>query len=552
MKASALMAAGSTFSRLLGFVRTFLMGMVLGGSASIAANAYSAANVLPNSIWLLIGGGTLNAVLVPAIVRAMKRPDGGNDYMSRLFTLVLLVSTVVTAVCIVLVPVLLVIANSTLDPGTAQAATVLGYFLMPQMLFSAVYIMCGQILNAHESFGPFQWAPALNNVMAILGCILFLLLWGSEPDGTQWTWGMIAVLAGFQVAGTASQAGLVYFWTRKIGLRISLKWGFRGLGLGTLGRLGIWTLAMLFLGQIGLFAMRWSTNAAVLEVSRLQQEGGSKALRDLYPALATLDWSYIVFMIPQGIIAVALVTSVFPRMATQARDRDHAGAYRTYSSMNRVLFVPMILATAVLCVLAGPIMWVAIGGTSPVAAKANGLVLIGFVAGLVPFSSLYLVKRFFYAYEDARMSFLLQIPITGASLLAMLPIVYFVDPKYATAAAAAVSSFGTFMAWVVSVVMMRRKLTRLGVDSSTLNGGRSLSTLLRLLVAGAVASALGVVLLNAVEFLTWQSRPLAVVVGVVVAALMTGGFVLAGFALRVGEVREAARVIGGKLRRSRR
>src|SRR5699024_5256754 len=67
LKASMVMAVGSMISRLLGFVRNFLFGAVLGGSMSSAANAFSAANTLPNTIWLLVGGGTLNAILVPAI-----------------------------------------------------------------------------------------------------------------------------------------------------------------------------------------------------------------------------------------------------------------------------------------------------------------------------------------------------------------------------------------------------------------------------------------------------------------------------------------------------
>src|SRR5690625_2827403 len=84
LQASVLMASGSVVSRLLGFVRNFMFGAILAGSMSAAANAFSAANTLPNTIWILVGGGTLNAILVPAIVRAVKRPDRGSDYISRL------------------------------------------------------------------------------------------------------------------------------------------------------------------------------------------------------------------------------------------------------------------------------------------------------------------------------------------------------------------------------------------------------------------------------------------------------------------------------------
>ena len=543
------MAAGSTFSRLLGFVRTFLMGMVLGGSASIAANAYSAANVLPNSIFVLIGGGILNAILVPAIVRAIKRPDGGNEYMSRLFTLVLIGAGLVTAACMMLVPVLLTVANSRLDPGTMQAATTLASFLMPQMMFSAVYIMFGQILNAHESFGPFQWAPALNNLVAIAGAVLFLLMWGSQPDGTQWTWQMIAVIAGAQVMGVAAQGILVWYWTRRIGLRIRLTWGgLRGLGLGSLGRIGAWTLAMLALGQLAIFAMRWSTSGAVSAVEQLQGTANDAA-RDLYPALASLDWSFTVFMIPQGIVAVALVTSVFPRMSSFARDHSHTEAYHTYSAMNRVLMVPMMLATSMLCVLAAPVMWVAIGGTTPTAAQANGLVLIGYMVGLVPFAALYLVKRFFYAYEDARLAFLTQIPVTVASLAAVLPILTFVDPRYATVTATFVSSLGTYLAWGLGIILMRRKLRSLGVDPSAFRGGKTASTFVRLAVAAALAGLAGWAMLHAIGDGLWAARPIALGIGVGVGGVMSIVYVLAAFLCRVHEVREAGHMITSRLQR---
>lgn len=127
MRASALMAAGSTVSRLLGFVRNYLFGMVLAGSMSAAASAFSAANALPNTVWLLVGGGTLNAILVPAIVRAVKRPDRGSDYISRLMTLVSAASLAITAVCIVAVPVLLILTSGRLPrrrtPWPSSSAT---------------------------------------------------------------------------------------------------------------------------------------------------------------------------------------------------------------------------------------------------------------------------------------------------------------------------------------------------------------------------------------------------------------------------------------------
>src|SRR5688572_18494806 len=74
-RAGAVMAAGSLVSRLVGLARAALLIGVI-GTTGYAADAFTTANNLPNQFYLLIAGGTLNAVLVPQIVRAKLRPDG--------------------------------------------------------------------------------------------------------------------------------------------------------------------------------------------------------------------------------------------------------------------------------------------------------------------------------------------------------------------------------------------------------------------------------------------------------------------------------------------
>src|SRR5690606_35928680 len=236
LQASVVMAAGSMISRLLGFVRNFLFGAILGGSMSAAANAFSAANTLPNTIWLLVGGGTLNAILVPAIVRAVKRPDRGSDYVSRLMTLVAAVSLGITLVCLLAVPLLLTLTSGVLGPATYALAVQMGYWMMPQIFFSALYVMCGQLLNAHDSFGPYQWAPVVNNLVGILGAALFLGLWGAVGDPSVWSLDMIIAIALINVGGSAAQVLFLFWYVKKLDLRLRPKWGLRGLGLGKLSR----------------------------------------------------------------------------------------------------------------------------------------------------------------------------------------------------------------------------------------------------------------------------------------------------------------------------
>ena len=544
LQASVLMASGSVVSRLLGFVRNFMFGAILAGSMSAAANAFSAANTLPNTIWILVGGGTLNAILVPAIVRAVKRPDRGSDYISRLMTLVAAAALGLTALCMLAVPALLVLTSGVLPPATYALAIQLGYWMMPQIFFSALYVMCGQLLNAHESFGPYQWAPVINNLVAIIGAGIFLGVWGTVGSPADWTMTMVVAMAAINVGGSASQVLFLFWYVKKLDLRLRPRWGFRGLGLGKLSRIGLWTLGMLGLGQVGIWASRWATNGAVRMTEQLRDQPDLAAR---YPALLTMEWAYLAFMLPQGIIAVTLVTAAFPAISHSAVDGDHRAALRRYGETNRLLAVPMVLCTVMFIALSGPIMWVIDGGTGEVAARANGSVLVAYMLGLVPFASLYLIKRYFFAYEDARTPFLVQIPIASITLLSVPVILNLVDPQWAAMAAAGSTSFGNLVAWAMGLWMLRRRAAALGVETPSQRAGTIM--LVKLGGAGVVSWLVGTLLVALADDLFWIHRGMAVLLGSVVGALMTVVFLAVAWVLRVDEVRWVVGMVQRKIGR---
>ena len=67
-RASAVIAAGTMVSRVTGLLRSIVLVGVL-GSISQAADAFTVANQLPNSVFQLISVGVLTAVIVPQIVK---------------------------------------------------------------------------------------------------------------------------------------------------------------------------------------------------------------------------------------------------------------------------------------------------------------------------------------------------------------------------------------------------------------------------------------------------------------------------------------------------
>ena len=101
-RSAALMTAGTATSRVLGVARASFQVAAIGLVAP-AANAFGAANWLPNMLYMLIAGGVLNAVLVPQIVRAY-RESKGQEYVDRLLTLAGALLFVVTLVLTLAAP----------------------------------------------------------------------------------------------------------------------------------------------------------------------------------------------------------------------------------------------------------------------------------------------------------------------------------------------------------------------------------------------------------------------------------------------------------------
>ena len=97
VRAAAVMAAGTILSRITGFVRIALLAAVVG--TELRNDLFTVANTIPNSLYILLAGGVFNTVLVPQLVRAIKRnDDGGQEFTDRLMTAGFVLLAVLTTV----------------------------------------------------------------------------------------------------------------------------------------------------------------------------------------------------------------------------------------------------------------------------------------------------------------------------------------------------------------------------------------------------------------------------------------------------------------------
>lgn len=390
-RASFFLASGTMVSRILGFVKAMLLAWTIGLVASRSADAFGVANQLPNTLYVIIAGGVLSAILVPSIVRSIVHADGGKSYVNKLLTITLVVLFAATAAAVLLAPVLVHLYSFRLDPDARALAVAFAYWCLPQIFFYGLYTVLGEILNAHKLFGPFTWSPVVNNVVAMAGLVVFILLFGADPNGTrlvtEWTPDMILLLAGTATLGVASQALILFFFWRRIGLSFRPDFSWRGIGLRATGKLAGWSFAML----------------ALTTVAGLVQSNVALIASGNGPSTATLQNAWLIFMLPHSVITLSVATAYFTRLAEHVRENRTDELKTDVSTATRQITLIIVLATAGLIVLAFPFASLFTAAFSDTAAM--GFVLIAYLIGLVPFAVLFVFQRTFYALGDTRTPF---------------------------------------------------------------------------------------------------------------------------------------------------
>ena len=473
-RASAFLASGTIVSRILGFVKLWVLAQVIGLFGQ-STNAFAVANQLPNTVYVIVAGGVLTAVLVPQIVRAALHADGGTAYINKLLTVALVILGITTIVATLLAPVLTPIWGKNLSPDTLALAIAFAYWCLPQIFFYGLYTVLGEVLNARRSFGPFTWVPVLNNVVAIAGLGLFALLFGADPTGarlaTDFTPLMITVLAGSATLGVLVQAVVLYYFWRRIGLRYRPDFAWRGVGLGTAGKLAGWTFGMIVL----------TTVAGIVET-----QVATIASTDSTASVQVLTTAWLIFMLPHSVITVSVATAYFTRMSEHASLEKLELVRADASSAIRGTSLIIMIASAVIIVCAYPFAAVFVSKEF-VQVQATGNVIIAYLLGLVAFCVLFVLQRTFYALSDTRTPFyftLFQVVLVviGVLFCQLLPVEWI-----AAGIALLVTLFGILQA-VLAAYLLRRKIG--GID-----GRRILQSLTKYFVAAIIPVALGVVVL---------------------------------------------------------
>lgn len=453
---SLLMASGTLVSRVLGMVNASLQVAVLG--TAVVGDAFTSANTLPNFILVLLSAGILNAVLIPQITKAMKRPDGGQDFVDRLVTVALGLIGLVALVC-TLAAALFMQAFTSLTGPALQLAIAFAFICMPQVLFYGIFAVLGNILNARGSFGPYGWAPVANNLVAITGELIFLWRWGRQDDPSAWTPAMIWVLAGTATLGIAVQAIILIPALARTGFHWRPRWGLRGYGFGQLGRFAALTFTALVIAQAGgLLVMKVAT---YLVAAPTTTDGVFVAGYTSYQRALTL------FQVPYSLVAVSLLTALFPQLARawQRRDDAETGLRDMRELLRRGLTLPMvgiIPASAVLLALALPVIRVIYFSMTVEQAIAAALLLGVMASAMTAYTIVTLQQQYCFATEQGWTNLWMQCLVTGVQVgFALLG--YLVPPQFGMIMVCLGMLVGNSLLAVVFVLYARHQIGPYGL-----------------------------------------------------------------------------------------
>ncbi|MFI7596446.1 murein biosynthesis integral membrane protein MurJ [Actinoplanes sp. NPDC049681] len=518
---SAIMAAGSLVSRLIGFVRNMLIGMTLGAGVG---DAYTSAQFLPNQIYELLLGGILSSVLIPLLVRRRKAdPDAGELFTQRLLTFAVvslgLATVLVTAGAGVITWIQ---SGSGTTPGYRDLVTALAYLILPIIFFTGLSALIAAVLNVRGHFAAPMWAPILNNLVVIATCGVFITVFGTAgPKPENMSTGEILLIGGGTLLGMVVQALGLLPALRKVGFSWRWRWAPRALGLGEIGRLAGWMLCYVGANQLAVFLVVRVLGGV---------SDGSKA--------STLAFNnvFLLTMMAHGIVGVSVMTALLPKMSSAAAEGRYADVSADLSRgirLTTTALAPIAVAYGVLGVPIAVTLFQG-GALNYDQAFATGRVLVVAAFAVIPLSVSYLCTYAFYSLQGNKTVALINLPVVAVRIIGYLVLSEVLSQSLAAAGMTAANAVSYLVSALISLAVLRRRIGRLNLGSVA-------GALVKVVAAAAVATAAGLLV---VHFLPGGDTP-----GRLTAALQVvigGGAIMLAYlvAATLFKVHEVNQVVG--------
>jgi putative peptidoglycan lipid II flippase len=402
--------------------------------------------------------------------------DQGKQFTDQLLTLVGLVLLAIVILTVLIAGFIVYLYATRLwTPEEFDVATLFARWCLPQIFFYGIYALASQILNSRNSFSLPMYAPIVNNIIVIATALVFISLMSELPTASSVTTSQINLLGFGTTLGVVAQALILIPALRKAGYSYRPNFKFKNVGNGKVGNLAKWTIGFVLVNQI-----------TFLMVSNLTTLANVLTAGD--PSAAAVGFtSYqkgqLMMMLPHSIITVSVITALLPRLSRQAHDKEFV-AFGGELSASLRLVTALIVPSAVFLLAAGPWMGSLLygyGASSAAQGAALGAVASMFAIGLPAFSLFYVLLRSYYAQENTKTPFMINLGFNALHIIIGFALFRFLPEGWKVA--------GLALGYSVSY-MITCALTwyRVGKRVPEIRGNGHLRLLVRVLTASLVSA----------------------------------------------------------------
>ncbi|MEW6554029.1 MAG: murein biosynthesis integral membrane protein MurJ [Actinomycetota bacterium] len=477
---AAVMAVGTTISRVTGFLRyaalAYVLGLTLRFGETNLPSTYNLANSMPNMIYDLVLGGIIASLFIPVFVEYLTTRSREEAWYvaSSVTNISVILLGVVTVLGIAASPIIIRLmtlfgsynAGDVTTQVVRDQATFMLRFFVPQIIFYGLSAIFGGLLNSHRHFKAPAFAPIANNLVVIATVVVFYFLPGPRDNYLH-----LVFLAVGTTVGVAAQAFVQVPALMRIGVRYQPVLDFKHPAIRKIGRLAVPLLGYVLLWQVG----TWFVFALAIQV-----DGG----------VPSYQYAQMFFQLPYGIFAVSIITAIFPAMSEHSALRKMSRFKETFNLGVRSTLLIIVPCAVIYLTLSQPIIrfllehgFFKAGDTDLLAG-----VLFYFALGLIPYSIDMLLVKTFYSMQDTRTPMIINCFVVAINIGANLLFFHLMGVEGLALGFATAYAFST----VIHATVLRLRLGRLG-------GRRVLATVTKTLAA---ASAMALVIYASQQLLT--------------------------------------------------
>lgn len=470
IRSNLTVATGTAMSRVTGLIRIVIFGIVIGQTA--LADAFDAANNAPNAVYELLIGGVLSASLVPLFIRHLEDED--HEATESIISVTLVALVVCTALAMLAAP--LIFHLFSLDPAPGidveqfrSAGTLLARIFLVQIFFYGLSALASAVLNARKRFFAAAWSPVLANCVTI-GFLLFIPLATTDTppslldvlDRPVFRW-LLGLSSTF---GVVAMAIFMIVAIRRSGVVLRFNPRFSHPAVRRLVALSLWTLGYVAANQI-----------ALVVIKNLASPGSGNV--DAYGK------AMILLQLPHGLLAVSIATTFVPDLARFVAKHDLTGFSQHMTRGVRLTALLTFPAAAGLLVLSRPIIGLVLehGNFSAVASDNTSRALTGLAIGLIGFSLYLFALRGFYAHNDTRTPFFINLGENALNII----FAFLLVGRYGVLGLGLAFSMAYIISAVVALIMLHRKVPEF--NSTGVLGSLWAITVSSCLMAAVVATS---------------------------------------------------------------